>query len=53
MNVADFTYLLQHPQKVVQPIQTKQLEEVFPESEEERKDLLEEAWARTHDYSMR
>ncbi|MBT8296483.1 MAG: hypothetical protein KJO51_08705 [Gramella sp.] len=31
MNVADFTYLLQHPQKVVQPIQTKQLEEVLSE----------------------
>jgi hypothetical protein len=31
MNVADFTYLLQHPQKVVQPIQTKQLEEVLTE----------------------
>jgi len=31
MNVTDFTYLLQHPQKVVQPIQTKQLEEVLAE----------------------
>lgn len=31
----------------------KQLEDVSPESEEERKDLLEEAWARAHDYSMR
>jgi len=31
MNVTDFTYLLQNPQKVVEPIQTKQLEEVLNE----------------------
>jgi hypothetical protein len=29
MNVADFTYLLQHPNKVVSPVQTRQLEEVL------------------------
>ena len=29
MNVQDFTYLLQHPDKVVSPLQTKQLEEVL------------------------
>ncbi|WP_276165282.1 hypothetical protein [Zobellia alginiliquefaciens] len=31
MNVQDFTYLLQHPDKVVSPLQTKQLEEVLEE----------------------
>lgn len=31
MNVEDFTYLLQNPDKVVTPIQTKQLEEVLEE----------------------
>ncbi|MGB5821698.1 MAG: hypothetical protein WBG90_19605 [Saonia sp.] len=31
MNVQDFTYLLQHPHKVVSPIQTKQLEDVLEE----------------------
>nr|WP_072989872.1 hypothetical protein [Pseudozobellia thermophila] len=31
MNVKDFTYLLQNPDKVVTPIQTKQLEEVLEE----------------------
>ncbi|MGJ8735256.1 hypothetical protein [Zobellia laminariae] len=31
MNVQDFTYLLQHPDKVVSPIQTKQLEDVLEE----------------------
>lgn len=31
MNVKDFTYLLQHPEKVVNPIQIKQLEEVLEE----------------------
>jgi len=29
MNVTDFTYLLQHPEKVVSPVQTKQLEDVL------------------------
>ncbi|MEO1010234.1 MAG: hypothetical protein AAFX53_02955 [Bacteroidota bacterium] len=29
MNVQDFTYLIQHPEKVVSPSQTKQLEEVI------------------------
>ncbi|MEH6682169.1 MAG: hypothetical protein V7724_16620 [Sediminicola sp.] len=29
MNVADFTYLLQHPEKVVSPVQTRQLEDVL------------------------
>ncbi|MAU71803.1 MAG: hypothetical protein CML04_06865 [Pseudozobellia sp.] len=31
MNVKDFTYLLQHPKKVVNPVQTKQLEDVLEE----------------------
>ncbi len=31
MNVTDFTYLLQHPEKVVSPVQTKQLEDVLEE----------------------
>lgn len=31
MNVQDFTYLLQHPDKVVSPIQTKQLEDILEE----------------------
>ncbi|PIF00983.1 MAG: hypothetical protein CR994_02750 [Maribacter sp.] len=31
MNVQDFTYLLQNPEKVVTPIQTKQLEDVLKE----------------------
>ena len=31
MNVRDFTYLLQNPDKVVNPIQTKQLEDVLEE----------------------
>ncbi|MBT8285411.1 MAG: hypothetical protein HKO75_08550 [Flavobacteriaceae bacterium] len=31
MNVTDFTYLLQHPDKVVDPVQTRQLEEVVKE----------------------
>jgi hypothetical protein len=31
MNVKDFTYLLQNPDKVVTPIQTKQLEDVLEE----------------------
>ena len=31
MNVKDFTYLLQNPNKVVSPVQTKQLEEVLEE----------------------
>ena len=31
MNLKDFTYLLQHPDKVVSPIQTNQLEEVLEE----------------------
>jgi len=31
MNVQDFTYLLQNPNKVVTPIQTKQLEDVLEE----------------------
>ncbi|WP_149276770.1 hypothetical protein [Pareuzebyella sediminis] len=31
MNVNDFTYLLQHPEKVVSPLQTKQLEDVLDE----------------------
>ncbi len=31
MNVQDFTYLLQHPDKVVSPVQTNQLEEVLNE----------------------
>ncbi|WP_422083446.1 hypothetical protein [Ulvibacterium sp.] len=31
MNVADFTYLIQHPEKVVSPVQTKQLEDVLDE----------------------
>ena len=31
MNVKDFTYLLQHPNKVVSPVQTKQLEDVLDE----------------------
>ncbi|MGB6152284.1 MAG: hypothetical protein WBG48_09845 [Pricia sp.] len=31
MNTKDFTHLLQHPDKIVSPIQTKQLEEVLEE----------------------
>jgi len=31
MNTKDFTHLLQHPEKIVSPIQTKQLEEVLEE----------------------
>ena len=31
MNVKDFTYLLQNPEKVVNPVQTNQLEEVLEE----------------------
>ena len=31
MNVTDFTILLQHPDKVVSPVQTKQLEDVLDE----------------------
>ncbi len=31
MNVQDFTYLLQNPDKVVSPVQTKQLEDVLEE----------------------
>ncbi len=31
MNVQDFTYLLQNPEKVVTPIQTKQLEDILEE----------------------
>ncbi|MEX0273021.1 MAG: hypothetical protein AB3N16_01440 [Flavobacteriaceae bacterium] len=31
MNVTDFTYLLQHPEKVVSPVQTNQLEDVLEE----------------------
>jgi hypothetical protein len=31
MNTKDFTYLLQHPDKLVSPVQTKQLEEVLEE----------------------
>jgi hypothetical protein len=31
MKVTDFTYLLQHPDKVVEPIQTRQLEEIVNE----------------------
>ncbi len=31
MKVTDFTYLLQHPDKVVEPVQTRQLEEVVNE----------------------
>ena len=31
MNVHDFTYLLQHPDKVVDPVQTNQLEDVLEE----------------------
>lgn len=31
MKVTDFTYLLQHPGKVVSPVQTKQLEDVLEE----------------------
>ena len=31
MNVQDFTYLLQHPDKVVSPVQTKQLEDILEE----------------------
>ncbi len=29
MNISDFTYLLQHPSKVVDPTQTRQLEEIL------------------------
>ncbi|MBT8185498.1 MAG: hypothetical protein KJN76_11710 [Eudoraea sp.] len=31
MNVNDFTYLLQHPDKVVDPVQTNQLEDILEE----------------------
>ena len=31
MNVHDFTYLLQHPDKVVDPVQTNQLEDILEE----------------------
>ena len=31
MNVSDFTYLLQHPEKVVLPVQTNQLEDILEE----------------------
>ncbi|MFS4468546.1 hypothetical protein [Maribacter sp. 2210JD10-5] len=31
MKVTDFTYLLQHPDKVVDPLQTKQLEDILEE----------------------
>ena len=31
MNVQDFTYLLQHPDKVVSPVQTRQLEDILEE----------------------
>jgi len=31
MNVADFTYLLQHPEKVTSPVQAKQLEDILEE----------------------
>ncbi|HMB62580.1 MAG TPA: hypothetical protein VKN36_05880 [Eudoraea sp.] len=31
MNVSDFSYLLQHPDKLVDPVQTKQLEDVLDE----------------------
>ncbi|WP_394750261.1 hypothetical protein [Spongiimicrobium salis] len=31
MNVADFTYLLQHPEKVNSPVQAKQLEDILEE----------------------
>ncbi|MEE9362694.1 MAG: hypothetical protein V3U92_08860 [Cellulophaga sp.] len=31
MNVTDFTYLLQHPDKVASPVQTKQLEDILEE----------------------
>ena len=31
MNVQDFTYLIQHPDKVVSPVQTKQLEDILEE----------------------
>lgn len=31
MNVAEFTYLIQYPEKVVSPVQTKQLEDVLDE----------------------
>lgn len=31
MNVTDFTYLLQHPHKVVSPVHTRQLEEILEE----------------------
>ena len=31
MNVHDFTYLLQHPEKVVDPVQTNQLEDILEE----------------------
>jgi len=31
MNVSDFTYLLQHPEKVVSPVQTNQLDDVLDE----------------------
>jgi len=31
MNVTDFTYLLQYPEKMVSPVQTKQLEDILEE----------------------
>ena len=31
MNVQDFTYLIQHPDKVVSPVQTRQLEDILEE----------------------
>ena len=31
MNVTDFTYLLKNPSKVVDPLQTKQLEDILKE----------------------
>ena len=31
MNVSDFTYLLQHPEKVVSPVQTNQLDDILDE----------------------
>ncbi|WP_297794189.1 hypothetical protein [uncultured Eudoraea sp.] len=31
MNVADFTFLLQHPEKVLEPVQTNQLEDILKE----------------------
>ena len=31
MNVSDFTYLLKHPEKVVSPVQTNQLDDILDE----------------------